>query len=214
MWGYIRYFIPRSDKHHVRGILFLRAIKSGDSPMIIPVLETAHLILRPLREADFADYFEYAQDPAVASGGMWTPYETEADALADFTRLLSFYPRGFMWWALEAKDDGKMIGRCQLDAYDPDDARAELSYALHQRYWQRGYTSEAVERIMRYGFDDLKLNRIGATVFPDNVGSTRILEKQGMIREGCLRQYRATRGVPEDVYLYGVLRPEWQAKHP
>jgi [ribosomal protein S5]-alanine N-acetyltransferase len=179
---------------------------------MIPIFETDRLILRPLREADFPDYFEYAQDPAVASSGMWIPYETEEDARAEFTRLLSFYPRGFMGWALELKDDGKMIGRCQLDDYNPDDARADISYALHQRYWQRGYTSEAVERIMRYGFEDLKLNRISATVFPDNVGSTRILEKQGMIREGCLRQYRAVRGLPEDVYLYAVLRTEWQAK--
>ena len=179
--------------------------------MIIPILETAHLILRPLREADFADYFEYAQDPAVASGGMWTPYKSEDDARADFTRLISFYPRGFMWWALEEKSDGKMIGRCQLDEYDPDDARAEISYALHQRYWRRGYSSEAVERIMRYGFEDLMINRISATVFPDNIASARILEKAHMIREGCLRQYRATRGAPEDVHLYAVLRAEWQA---
>ncbi|MEO8398087.1 MAG: GNAT family N-acetyltransferase, partial [Chloroflexota bacterium] len=109
--------------------------------MPIPVLETAHLILRPLREADFADYFEYAQDPAVASSGMWTPYASERDARADFSHLLTLYPRGFMWWALEAKSeasaDGKMIGRCQLDRYTPDDAHADISYALHQGYWGR-----------------------------------------------------------------------------
>jgi ribosomal-protein-alanine N-acetyltransferase len=182
--------------------------------MIIPTLETARLILRPLREADFADYFEYAQDPAVASGGMWRPYASEDDARADFMRLISFYPRGFMWWALEDKAGGKMIGRCQLDRYDPDDARAEISCALHRGYWGRGYMREAAEQVARYGFEILKLNRLSATVFPDNTASVRILQKLGMIREGCFRQYRATRGAPEDVDLYAVLRTEWERVSP
>ena len=177
--------------------------------MMIPVLETEHLILRPLREGDFSDFFEYAQDPAVASGGMWTPYPSEEDARTDFNRLLSFYPHGFMWWALEDKADGKMIGRCQLDRYDADDARAEISYALHRRYWGRGYMSEAAERVGQYGFEELKLNRISAIVFPDNIGSLRILEKLKMTREGCLRQHRTVAGVRKDVYLYAVLRAEW-----
>jgi [ribosomal protein S5]-alanine N-acetyltransferase len=179
--------------------------------MMIPLLETEHLILRPLRETDFADFFEYAQDPLVASGGMWTPYESEEIAHADFTHLLGLYPHGFMWWALEDKADGKMIGRCQLDRYDPDDARAEISYALHQRYWGRGYISEAATRVVRYGFEDLKLNRISAVVFPDNAASIRILEKLKMTREGCLRQYRTWGGLLKDVHLYAVLRAEWQA---
>jgi len=178
--------------------------------MMIPNLETDHLILRPLREADFADFFEYAQDPAVASSGMWTPYESEEIARADFTHLLSLYPHGFMWWALEEKADGKMIGRCQLDRYDPDDARAEISYALNQRYWGRGYISEAASCVVRYGFENLKLNRISAAVFPDNMASVRILEKLQMTREGCLRQHRTVDGIRKDVLLYAVLRAAWQ----
>ena len=178
--------------------------------MIIPNLETDHLILRPLHEADFDDLFEYAQDPAVASSGMWTPYESEEIARADFAHWLSLYPGGFMWWALEEKIGGKMIGRCQLDRYDPDDARAEISYALHQRYWGNGYMSEATKRVARYGFEDLKLNRISATVLPDNAASIRILEKLKMTREGCLRQHRTVQGVRKDILLYAVLRAEWQ----
>lgn len=179
--------------------------------MVIPVLETAHLILRPLRETDFADLHEYAQQPAVASNGMWRPYTSEADARADFDRLLTWYPRGFMWWALEEKEDGKMIGRCQLDDYDPDDARAVISYALNENYWGRGYGRESTERVARYGFETLNLNRLSATVFPDNIASVRLLQRLGMVYEGCLRQYRATRGKLEDVHLYAALRSEWEA---
>jgi RimJ/RimL family protein N-acetyltransferase len=180
--------------------------------MTIPVLETPHLILRRLHEADFADYIEYGQNPAVASNGMWKLYASEAEAHADFTHLLTIYERGLMWWALEDKANGKMIGRCELYRDHPDEANADISYALHQRYWGRGYMGEAAERVARYGFEDLQLNRLSATVFPDNLASVHILEKLGMIREGCLRQYRSTRGQPEDVLLYAALRPEWEAR--
>ncbi|MEO8397647.1 MAG: GNAT family protein, partial [Chloroflexota bacterium] len=92
-----------------------------------------------------------------------------------------------------------------------DDAHADISYALHQGYWGRGLMGQAAERIARYGFDTLKLNRLSAAVFPDNLASLRILEKLGMIREGCLRQYRSTRGAREDVLIYAALRAEWEA---
>jgi len=179
--------------------------------MMIPPLETPQLSLRPLKDTDFADYFEYAQDPLVSGPGMWVPYPSEAAARADFERVLSLYSSGLMWWALEHRRTGKMIGRCQLAAYDPDDAHAELTYALHSHFWRQGLMTEAARAVLRYGFEELKLNRVSAQVFTDNIGSIRLLEKLGMVKEGRLRQYRQVRGKPEDVDIYSLLRGEWQA---
>lgn len=179
--------------------------------MPIPILETPRLILRPLEAADFADFYEYAQDPPVASFGMWQPYASESVAREDFDRLLKAYDRGLMWWALQHKADGKMIGRCQLGPYDDEDARADISYALNRHYWGQGYITEAALPVADYGFETLKLNRLSAIVFTDNTASMRVLEKLGMVREGCLRHYRTTRGQPDDVYVYAVLRADWQS---
>jgi ribosomal-protein-alanine N-acetyltransferase len=176
---------------------------------MIPTLETIRLSLRPLTINDFANFYEYAQDPAVSGPGMWLPYPSEAEAQKDFERILSAYTRNLMWWALEDHGTGKMIGRCQLSDYDPEDAHAELSYALHRNFWGQGLMSEAARAVLGYGFEFLKLNRVGAQVFVDNQGSIRMLEKLGMVMEGCLRHYRQVRGKPEDVFVYSLLRAEW-----
>jgi [ribosomal protein S5]-alanine N-acetyltransferase len=178
---------------------------------MIPTIETTRLSLRPLTFNDFADFYEYAQDPAVSGPGMWLPYPSEAGAREDFERILSFYTRHLMWWALEDRLTGKMIGRCQLAEYDREDARAELSYALHHNFWGQGLMYEAASAVLGYGFETLKLNRVGAQVFIDNQGSIRVLEKLGMVQEGCLRHYRQVRGKPENVYVYSLLSTEWRA---
>ncbi len=178
---------------------------------MIPILETTGLLLRPLELDDFADFFEYAQDPQVSTPGMWSPYESEAVAKQDFEHIVSLYEaRNLMWWAIEDKETRKMIGRCELADYDVEDKKAELSYALHRQFWGRGYITEASHSIVYYGFHHLKVNRIGAQVFTDNLGSIRVLEKLGFIQEGRLRQYRYAHGQAKDVFIYGLLAEEWQ----
>jgi ribosomal-protein-alanine N-acetyltransferase len=178
--------------------------------IVLTSLQTSRLSLRPLQMADFADFFEYAQDPAVSGPGMWRPYVSETVAREDFEHILSLYRQGLMWWALEDRLTRKMIGRCELAAYDPIDARAELSYALNSLFWGQGLMTEAARAVLRYGFEEMRLNRVSAKVFVDNAASVRLLEKLGMVREGRLRQYVQVRGQPEDVDIYSVLHAEWK----
>ena len=63
---------------------------------------------------------------------------------------------------------------------------------------------------MRYGFEELGLNRIFATHFPRNAASGRVLEKVGMSVEGTLRQHWKKWGVFEDVIMYSILREEYE----
>ena len=64
---------------------------------------------------------------------------------------------------------------------------------------------DAVETVVRFGFEELKLNRIGATVFIDNKASQQVLIKQGFEREGLLRQYMVQSGNVHDVYIYAKI---------
>lgn len=180
--------------------------------MTIPIIHTQRLILRPLLETDIDDYYEYAQDPKVYQGGIWEPYPTFEAAQTDLKNLINYYERGLMWWGIEDGQDHKLIGRCQLGDFDREDDRADLSYALHRAYWGHGYMTEAATRIMRYGFEELALNRIGAIALTDNDISIHLLEKLGMSREGLLRQQRKLFGVYRDIYIYGILREEWLSK--
>ena len=178
---------------------------------MIPTLETDNLILRPLRLSDLDDLFEYAQDPEVYEFGMWRPYESREACADDLARLVEKYENGTLWWwAIVNKGDGKMIGRCELTDVVPHIGRADIGYALNKKYWGKGYATQAIRSVMRYGFADMKLNRIAATVLTENAASVHLLEKMGMTREGTLRQDTKIRGYLEDVHLYGILKVEWE----
>jgi [ribosomal protein S5]-alanine N-acetyltransferase len=178
--------------------------------MAIPILETERLILRPLREGDLDDLFEYAQDPQVADFGMWQPYESYEACSAHLGQLISLYERFLKWWALEDKATGKMIGRCELARYDDDDRKAEIGYALNRDFWRRGLMREAMRVVLSHGYNVLHLDRVSAVVLMDNVASIALLEQQGFKVEGTMRHYTYIRGKADDVLLYALLKDEWE----
>jgi RimJ/RimL family protein N-acetyltransferase len=70
--------------------------------------------------------------------------------------------------------------------------------------------TEAARAVLRYGFEELGLNRVHAHHFAQNAPSGRVLEKIGMVREGCRREHVRKWGRFVDVVLYGVLADEYQ----
>jgi [ribosomal protein S5]-alanine N-acetyltransferase len=180
--------------------------------MAIPILETERLILRPLRESDLDDLFEYAQDPQVADFGMWQPYESYEACRAHLEQLIGLYERWLKWWALEDKATGKMTGRCELARYDDDDRKAEIGYALNRDFWRRGLMREAMRAVVSHGYKELHLDRISAVVLVDNVASIALLEQQGFKIEGTMRHYTYIRGKADNVLLYALLKDEWEGE--
>ena len=71
--------------------------------------------------------------------------------------------------------------------------------------------SEALRELLVYGYRDLNLNRIRATVVTDNVASARLLEQLSFKREGILRQSQFLNGKYDDLAAYALLREEWNA---
>lgn len=183
-----------------------------DHPLFkpLPVFETENLILRELRLDDARDMFEYAQDDEIAGFGLWLPQKTLQENIDDLQDALNAYAEGVaLDWAVEHRDDHKMIGRINMGAYNVRDARADLGYAYNRLYWGKGYATEAARAVLQFAFETLKLHRVGATVLPDNFGSIRVLEKLGFQREGVRRQAYSLRGTHEDLLCYSILAPEW-----
>lgn len=66
--------------------------------------------------------------------------------------------------------------------------------------------------MITFGFDTLKLHRIYATCDPRNIGSSKVLEKVGMAKEGILRENMLMKdGIWRDSFLYSVLKQEWSS---
>ncbi|RUS96530.1 hypothetical protein DSM106972_087170 [Dulcicalothrix desertica PCC 7102] len=89
-------------------------------------------------------------------------------------------------------------------------SQAELSFWLAVGVWGQGYMSEALKPLLRFGFEDLGLNTLYAYHMIKNPGSGKVLQKNGFVQEGILRQRVRKWGVFEDVKLWAILRKDWQ----
>jgi ribosomal-protein-alanine N-acetyltransferase len=87
---------------------------------------------------------------------------------------------------------------------------ASLGYWVGQLHAGRGHMTEAMQAVLRYGFDHLDLHRIEAACVTDNDASRRVLEKTGFRREGLARKYLRIDGRWRDHYTFAILREDME----
>jgi len=87
----------------------------------------------------------------------------------------------------------------------------ELGYWIAVPFWNRGLCTEAALRMIRHGFEDLKLDEIRAHYFPENAASGRVMEKCGLRREGILPRSTLKNGVLRDTIRYSQSNAGFQA---
>ena len=146
-------------------------------------LETERLILRPYTRADRAYSITLMTDPEVMKFVGDGPVSVE-EADRQFARLFThvYEPRAFDVWAVWTKE-GSYAGHAEIKP-SKDTEGFEIIYVLNRAHWGRGYATEIARRIIEYGFQELGLERIAATIDAGNQSSIRIVEKLGMRYEG------------------------------
>src|SRR5262249_53345409 len=92
---------------------------------------------------------------------------------------------------------------------DTEHCQAEMGFWVGVEFWGKAYATEASAATLRFGFEQLNLNRIHAHHMVRNPASGRVLEKIGMKREGLLRQRVRKWGVFEDVVSLAILQEDW-----
>jgi RimJ/RimL family protein N-acetyltransferase len=103
-------------------------------------------------------------------------------------------------------ESGRLIGSCQLLGRSPLHRNAELQIRIGEADARgRGYGTEAVKLLVRFGFADLNLHRISLQVFADNAAAIRAYEKAGFVREGLLRDAAYIDGRYIDVVAMAIL---------
>lgn len=83
---------------------------------------------------------------------------------------------------------------------------AEIGYFLDENYWNRGIMTKAVNLICWYGFQNLDIVRIHTGVFDFNIGSQKVLEKCGFVKEGVFRNALLRNGKIYDEIRYALLK--------
>lgn len=108
--------------------------------------------------------------------------------------------------------DGDAAGWITLVVSNWEHGLAEVGYALSTPYQSRGVMSDALQVLLEDLFLNTLLERVEARCAVENVGSQRVLEKNGFRKEGHLRAYFKLRGRRVDNYLYGLLREDYLAR--
>ena len=173
-------------------------------------LETNRLTLRKLLITDIKDMFEYGSDFKVSEFVMWNKYETLEDAKNFADIIINKYEKGNdNFWAIELKENSKMIGTINFVDFKRKYNWAELGYVLNRNYWSSGIMTEAIKKIIQYGFEELDLNKIQAKCIKENIGSYKAMEKVGMKLDGVLRQHMMKKEKYVDLVSYSILRDEF-----
>lgn len=113
---------------------------------------------------------------------------------------------------IEELNSNAFIGLLGFKLGSPKYKTAEIWYKLNHEYWNKGFATEAVIRIIEFGFSNLKLHRISAGCATANVGSYKVLEKAGMLREGLSRQLIPLKTGWSDCYEYAILTDDFENK--
>ena len=143
-------------------------------------METERLFLRRYAEKDKKHFIALFTDVAVmkyVGDGVMTGEQAEA-----FWRKLfeTLYPQNFNIWAVFTRADSRYVGHAGIYPRPAKKQDWEFVYFLNRESWGKGYATEIARRIVEYGFEELNLPEVFATVDDEHSASIRILEKSGM----------------------------------
>lgn len=177
----------------------------------IPTLETDRLILRGMRVSDTEDMFAYARRPSVTQYLTWNPHTDPAETREYLTYVGQRYRTGdFYDWAVVDRESGHMIGTCGFTSFNCPHDTAEIGYVLNPAYQGKGLATEAVRRVLDFGFDELGLHRIEAHFMEGNDASRRLMERVGMTFEGYARESMRIKGRFCTIGTCAILRYEYR----
>jgi [ribosomal protein S5]-alanine N-acetyltransferase len=142
--------------------------------------ETERLLFRRYEEKDKEDFVRLFTDESVmkyVDKGVLSREQAEAFWLKLFAEL---YPQDYKIWAVFKKEDSGYIGHAGIYRRPAQPEDWEFVYFLNPEFWGKGYATEIARKVVGYGFEELNLPEIYATVDDEHAVSIRVLEKAGM----------------------------------
>jgi len=178
----------------------------------LPTFETDRVKIRLFNKDDVEDLYEYCSDKQVTK---WLTFDTYTDKQQAIDRIeycMQVYKtlEQPILWAIENKQDSKMIGSIDFVKWDEESNVAEIGYALNSKYWNKGLMTEALKPVLKFGFENMGLNRIEITCDERNVASSKVAEKNGLKYEGTLRKKKLLKEEYVSIKYYSILKEEYK----
>lgn len=173
-----------------------------------PLLTTPRLTLRRLTPDDVMPMFRLRSDPQAMKFVPRPLAVTPDDAMKHIALIdQKINENEGINWAITLNGSDDFIGIIGLYVIKKENFRAEIGYMLLPEHHNNGYVSEAIGRVLEYGFGDLKLHSVEAIIDPENTPSERVLQKNGFVKEAHLRENEFWNGRFLDTVIYSKLAP-------
>ena len=153
-----------------------------------PIIKTKRLILREIVAEDAGNILKYLSDKEVMKHYGLEPFTTVEDAsneIAWYKSILN--EKSGIRWGITLKEQDDIIGSCGFLNRVHNHYRAEIGYELSKDYWGNGIA---------------------------NAASQKLIKKNGFIKEGLLRSYEFTCGKFDDLYMYSLLKQDFDRLQP
>ncbi|HUV13430.1 MAG TPA: GNAT family N-acetyltransferase [Acidobacteriota bacterium] len=177
-------------------------------------IEGRRVLIRRIRLGDADPILRLINDKEIVRWTIQIPHPYPADGAMKFIRTCQRkWRRGEAFvFAETLKESREFIGVISLSNVALKHGCAELGFWTGKPHWGKGFTSEAVGLTLRFAFEELGLHRIYASTFEPNVGSKKVLEKNGFKLEGVMREAVVRYDQRHDFLNYGILSQEFSAE--
>ena len=178
-------------------------------------LETERLCLRDYVETDFEAYYKLKTDDET----MYYMRDIELHSLEEgrkeFQEVLADMKnpdREYYFLHMELKDTHEQVGSIGYTVIDntPVGKIVHLGYFTYPKFWGNGYTSEALKKVLEFAFTKDNVYRVTTGCLKENVGSERVMQKNGMIKEAEHVDYEWHDGRMKTRLEYRLLKKEWE----
>jgi len=177
-------------------------------------LETKRLILRQFAVDDAKFIFKnWANDDEVTKYLTWPSHKNINETISIREKWMKEYEKkDFYQWAIVLREINEPIGSISAVKKDDDIKMVHIGYCIGKNWWNMGITSEALNALIKYFFEEVGVNRIESRHDPNNPNSGKVMAKCGMRYEGHMRQADKNNQGIVDYIEYGILAEDYFKK--
>lgn len=177
-----------------------------------PTLETDRLLLREIVMSDAPTLLDMHGD---AEAMKWFGIDpitelSQAQALVETFAAWRVQPNPGTRWGIQFKGQEALVGNCGLFKWNRGWKSCSVGFALAQSDWGKGVMHEALQTMLAWGFEQMQLNRLEATVHPENQACLKLLNRLGFKQEGRLREAGYWLGEHCDLLQLSLLRAQFK----
>jgi RimJ/RimL family protein N-acetyltransferase len=177
-------------------------------------IHTPRLHLRRPRSEDATAISAYRSLPEVARYQSWESFRID-DAnrlIADQLAVEPGITGSWLQFMIVLAESGLPIGDCGIHFLSNAAQQVELGITLDPCYQNRGLACEALEGVLSYVFDTLKMKRVSATTDAENKPAQKLFQRLGFRREAHFVEHLLFKGAWGSEYVFAMLQREWQVR--